>query len=89
MAAFLIIAVAMISVACATASACPTCKDGMTSDPDTAMMVRGYFWSILFMMSMPFAIFGGVTAYFYWHVRQARLSELRAGAISVHSAVKA
>jgi hypothetical protein len=34
--------------------------------------VRGYFWSILFMMSMPFLIIGGLGTMFYLDVRRAR-----------------
>lgn len=52
--------------------ACPTCKDGLSGDPATSGMVRGYFWSIVFMMSMPFLILGGISAYFYYEVRRAR-----------------
>jgi len=55
-----------------TALGCPTCKDNLASDPDAANLVRGYFWSILFMMSMPFLILGGLSSYFYWEVRKAR-----------------
>src|SRR5205814_7626074 len=35
--------------------ACPTCKDGMAAnDPEHEHMVKGYFYSILFMMGMPY-----------------------------------
>lgn len=51
-------------------SACPTCKDGMAQDPARINMVRGYFWSILFMMSMPFLIFGGLGYYFYREMKR-------------------
>lgn len=44
----------------------------MYSDPDSANLVRGYFWSILFMMSMPFLIMGGLSTYFYYEVCKAR-----------------
>ena len=54
------------------AMACPTCKDGLAGDPATSGMVQGYFWSILFMMSMPFLILGGISAYFYYEVCRAR-----------------
>ncbi|MBP86117.1 MAG: hypothetical protein CMJ64_05275 [Planctomycetaceae bacterium] len=57
----------------ALAFGCPTCKDGLAGDPSTAAMVQGYFWSIVFMMSMPFLILGGISAYFYYEVRRARL----------------
>jgi hypothetical protein len=35
-------------------------------------MVRGYFYSILFMLSMPFTIFTCLSAYFYYEVCKAR-----------------
>lgn len=57
----------------ALAHGCPTCKDGLAGDPATSDMVQGYFLSIVFMMSMPFLILGGVSAYFYYEVRRARL----------------
>ena len=58
-----------------TASACPTCKDGMAGDPAYSSLVHGYFWSIIFMMSMPFLVFSGVAAYFYYEVRRARAQQ--------------
>jgi heme/copper-type cytochrome/quinol oxidase subunit 2 len=55
-----------------TAFACPTCKDGIQQGENAAGLVRGYFWSIIFMMSMPFLIFASLSAYFYWLVCRAR-----------------
>ena len=57
------------------ALACPTCKDNMAGDPGSANLVRGYFWSILFMMSMPFLILAGLSSYFYWEIRKARAQQ--------------
>jgi len=55
------------------ALACPTCKDSLDqNDPARSNIVRGYFWSILFMMSMPFLILGGLGLLFYWEVRKAK-----------------
>ena len=54
------------------AVACPTCAEGLVNDPNHANMVRGYFWSIVFMMSMPFLIMGGLSTYFYYEVCKAR-----------------
>jgi hypothetical protein len=54
------------------AIACPTCKDSIAHDPASASLVRGYAYSILFMLSMPPLIFCGLSAYFYWEVRKAR-----------------
>jgi len=54
------------------AAACPTCKDTLAHDPASANLVRGYAYSILFMLSMPPLIFSGLSAYFYWEVRKAK-----------------
>jgi hypothetical protein len=54
------------------AIACPTCKDALAQDPAGASLARGYAYSILFMLSMPPLIFGGLSLYFYWLVRQAK-----------------
>jgi hypothetical protein len=66
------VTVAVIVVLClqATAFACPTCKDSLAEGQ--VNLVRGYFWSILFMMSMPFLIFAGLSGYFYLLVRRSR-----------------
>lgn len=52
------------------ASACPTCKEGISENGGN--LVRGYQWSILFMMSMPFLILAGMSSMFYLDVRRAR-----------------
>ena len=64
---------AAVLLACVTvAAACPTCKDSLAGDPASANLARGYFWSILFMMSMPFLILGSLVTYMYFEVRRAR-----------------
>lgn len=35
---------------------CPTCKDGMVADDASVNMARGYFYSILLMLAMPFTL---------------------------------
>src|SRR3954452_25093980 len=65
---------------CAAASACPTCKDNMAHDPASANLVRGYAYSIMFMLSMPPLIFGSLCAYFYWEVRKAKARAARISA---------
>ena len=57
----------------AAAEACPTCKDTLAHSGDGASVARGYAWSIMFMMSMPFLILSGLGSYFYYEVRRARL----------------
>ena len=66
-----------LAVVCCTASvalACPSCRESLTScdAPSGGDLVAGYFWSILFMMSMPFALLGTFSSYMYWHVRRAQ-----------------
>ena len=53
--------------------ACPMCKAALGSQGrNHGEWVCGFFWSILFMLSMPFLILGGLSAYMYSLVRQAR-----------------
>ena len=55
------------------ALACPSCKNGlMEGDEQSQRVISGYFWSILFMMSMPFAILLGISGLLYREVRKAR-----------------
>lgn len=55
------------------AHACPTCKEAIAGGGDeTANMVTGYFWSIIFMLSVPAMIFCGLGSYFYLLVHRAR-----------------
>ena len=65
-------ACAMVWLVSAPAWACPNCGEGMGTDPAQAGLVRGIFWSILFLLSMPFLIFAGLAGYFYWLIRSAR-----------------
>ena len=53
----------------ALAEACPNCKDAISGDPAQQGLAKGLYYSILFMMSMPFFIFGSLSAYFYYLVR--------------------
>jgi heme/copper-type cytochrome/quinol oxidase subunit 2 len=71
----------------AIAFACPNCKDALANDPAQAGLVRGFFWSIMFMVSMPFLIFGGVSLYFYWEVQRAK--QARSTALADDSAAVA
>ena len=62
------------------AAACPTCKDNLAHDPASANLARGIYYSILFMISMPFLIFGSLCTYFYWEVCRAKKRQaLQAG----------
>jgi len=53
--------------------ACPTCKDGLAeSDPASQAQARGFFYSILFMMAMPFVILGTLGSAAYLSIQRAR-----------------
>ena len=68
--------VLVVLLAAGDAYACPTCKEGLAeSDPSTQAMAAGYFYSILFMMSMPFLIIGAFGSFAYLSVRRARLAD--------------
>jgi hypothetical protein len=62
------------------ADACPTCKDAIAqNDPHHQAMVKGYFYSILFMMSMPFIVVGTFGSMAYLSIRRARQDSVQEG----------
>ena len=65
-------ALLLVVLCCSVAAACPNCSDGLADQTGGGDMVAGYFWSILFMMGMPFTIFTGIGGYMYLEVRKAR-----------------
>jgi hypothetical protein len=69
----LFVALAMVLLFAATASACPNCKEALAAnDPEHNGVVKGYFYSILFMMGTPFAFLGCFSFYMYRQVLRAR-----------------
>src|SRR5215471_9694096 len=69
----LLLALASIFTCATAATACPTCKDGMAAnDPEHEHMVKGYFYSILFMMGTPYLVLTCFGLYMYREVRKAR-----------------
>ena len=75
-----LLTVLAIGVLAGDALACPTCKDGMAGgDPISVARASGYFYSILFMMSMPFVIVGTFGGAAYLSIRRARQQQLEAG----------
>jgi uncharacterized membrane protein len=73
----MILAIATLAVVAlpSLALACPTCKDSLASSPEQQGMVQGYFYSILFMMAMPFVLLGSFGSYAYLLVRRARAEQ--------------
>ncbi|MEQ8790400.1 MAG: hypothetical protein RIC55_29160 [Pirellulaceae bacterium] len=77
----LLVALVVLFCAVEPAVACPTCKDSVEGAGSN--MAQGYFWSILFMLSMPFLIFGSLCTYFYLLVRAARTKAASDGVAGV------
>src|SRR5262249_48720600 len=64
----LLVLVLVAAIAPAVASACPLCKDAK-SDSDypggTASLPKGFYYSILLMVSAPFVVVGGLALKIY------------------------
>src|SRR5262245_49153265 len=66
----------MVMLLAGIAAACPTCGEGIAqSDPQGQSLAAGMYYSILFMMSMPYVILATVGCVFYFHIRRARLAK--------------
>src|SRR5262245_4586415 len=74
------LAAAVLLIAADLAAACPTCKDALAHDPASANLARGVYYSILFMVTMPYLIFGSLCAYFYWMVCRAKKQQAASAA---------
>ncbi len=71
--AVFLLALAFVFVLYSVAAACPNCKDAMEKqDPTHGGMVKGYFYSILFMMGTPYLVLGAFCGVMYYKVRRAR-----------------
>ena len=66
-----------LSATASVASACPSCQAALNSDTNPGDLPRGIYYSILFMMSMPFAIAGTFAGFAYRAVKreQRRVAE--------------
>ena len=71
----IVLVVAIVLCLTNSAMACPTCKDGL-NDPTSQAAARGYFYSILFMMAMPFVVIGTFGSAAYFSIRRARQQQL-------------
>lgn len=68
----LLVAAVIVAALSATADACPSCKAALAAQEGQGDLVSGFFWSILFMMSMPFALVTSFSGYMYLLVRRSR-----------------
>lgn len=67
---------ALVAVFVAVASACPTCKDGLDqNDPQHQAVAAGFYYSILFMLSMPYLILGSFGYLAYVSIRRAKAQQ--------------
>ncbi len=81
-----IAALAIVCLLAADATACPNCKDAVdTSDPDGLNLARGYFYSILIMLAMPFTLAGSFGCYVWREMRRQRLQQAATGEIGPDS----
>jgi len=65
------VVVTVVGLVAADALGCPNCKDAVnTSDPDGLNMARGYFYSILLMLAMPFTLVGSFGCYVWREMRR-------------------
>lgn len=63
---------AIVLMSCPSAlDACPTCKAAMKGGSHGGL-AEGFYWSILFMMSMPFLILGSLSLMFYMSIKRAQ-----------------
>jgi hypothetical protein len=74
-----LLSLALALLLAALAEACPNCKETLATDPARQGLARGIYYSILFMMSMPFFILGGLCTYFYYLVCRDRAEKARLG----------
>ncbi len=67
------IVLALVLLIATVAAACPTCKEGLAqNDPQGQSLAAGYYYSILFMMSMPYIVLGTFGSFAYYSIRRAR-----------------
>jgi|GEM_PF-4165997 len=66
-----------------SAMACPSCQAALASQEGGNRVVQGFFWSILFMMSMPFSILTALSTYFYVLVRRSRRQQAELATVPV------
>lgn len=66
----------VVCLATSSAVACPSCKEALaTGEAGQGDIVRGFFWSILLMMSTPFVVVGGLGCLMYREVRKGRAAQ--------------
>lgn len=71
-----LVAFALVAVVASVASACPTCKEGLAeSDPQHQSTAAGFYYSILFMMSMPYIVLGSFGYLAFLSIRKSKVRQ--------------
>lgn len=72
-----LLVLAMVMLTATELLACPTCKEGIAeSDPTSQAQAAGYYYSILFMMAMPFLLLGTLGGAAYLSIRRVQGQQL-------------
>ena len=74
---FLLLVTVVLWMVPVSGFACPGCKEAVASQSDGGDVAAGYFWSVLFMLSMPYVILATLGMLFYRMCRKARIKEQR------------
>ena len=72
------VALAIVLSIASTASACPSCQSALGGDEAQGDLATGIYYSILFMMSMPFAIVGTFAGLAYRAVKREQRRQAEA-----------
>jgi hypothetical protein len=72
-------AVAALLCLAASASACPNCRDALADNPQGQALAKGFYYSILFMMSMPFLVLGTLGTVVYRSIHRAQNGQPQTG----------
>jgi hypothetical protein len=66
----------LVGLLAGVAAACPTCREGLAeNDPQGQSIAAGFYYSILFMMSVPYAILATFGFLAYRAVRRAKAQQ--------------
>jgi hypothetical protein len=77
-----VLPVVLVTLVAGVAAACPTCRDGVAqNDPQGRSLAAGFYYSILFMMSVPYAILMTFGCLAWRSIRKARAEETLEGGV--------
>jgi hypothetical protein len=74
-----VLSLCLVLLLVGVAAACPTCGEGIgQSDPHGKSLAAGLYYSIIFMMSMPYLILATLGCIAYVSIRRARVANAAA-----------